>query len=510
MLDRPIAEIVDKVASGQLSAQALAEQTLAAVDRLAEYRAFVHTSRDVVLRQAEAIDARRNSGAQLGRLAGVPIAIKDAICTRDFPTTCASRILVRTAGNVADPHAGWQSPFDATVVSRLREADAIIVGKTNMDEFAMGSSNESSAYGPALNPWDRSRITGGSSGGSAVAVAAEMTPVSLGSDTGGSIRQPAGLCGVVGLKPSYGRVSRFGLVAYASSLDQIGPFAQDVRSAARVLSVIAGADARDSTCSTEPVGDYESACERDVRGLRLGVPAEYFGAGLDPDIRASIDQTLQHFRACGCSVSPVSLPHTRYGIATYYILATAEASSNLARFDGVRFGLRIEPEGGDLGALYGATRDAGFGKEVKRRILLGTYVLSAGYYDAYYRKAQKARTLIVRDFDRAFQSVDAIITPTSPTPAFRLGEKTDDPLAMYLEDVYTLPCNLAGLCAISVPAPMTIPNATRPALPVGLQLLAPPFREETLFTLGATWERGVGGFSRPPGLGARAAERSHT
>jgi aspartyl-tRNA(Asn)/glutamyl-tRNA(Gln) amidotransferase subunit A len=508
MLDRPVAEIVDQVASGQLSAQVIAEQTLAAVGRHAEYRAFVHTSRDTVLRQAEAIDARRSRGEKLGRLAGVPVAIKDAICTRDFPTTCGSRILVRTVGDEPDPLAGWQSPFDATVVSRLRGADAIIVGKTNMDEFAMGSSNESSAYGPALNPWDRTRITGGSSGGSAVAVAAAITPVSLGSDTGGSIRQPAGLCGVVGLKPSYGRVSRFGLVAYASSLDQIGPLARDVRSAARVLSVIAGADARDSTCSAEPVADYEAACQRDIQGLRLGVPAEYFGEGLDPDIRASIDKTLQYFSACGCSISPVSLPHTRYGVATYYILATAEASSNLARFDGVRFGLRVEPHGGNLAALYGATRDAGFGSEVKRRILLGTYVLSAGYYDAYYRKAQKARTLIVRDFDRAFQSVDAIITPTSPTPAFRLGERSDDPLSMYLEDVYTLPCNLAGLCGISVPAPMTIPRANRPALPVGLQLLAPPFREETLFALGAAWERSVGGFSRPLGFDPPAAERT--
>ncbi len=498
MLLLPVAEIANQVKTGQRSARSVAEQVLDCMAQRSEYRAFVHTSRDAVLRQADTLDSRRARGETLGRLAGVPIAIKDAICTTDFPTTCGSRILVRTDTPEPDPTAGWQSPFDATVISRLRNADAIIVGKTNMDEFAMGSSNESSAYGPALNPWDRCRITGGSSGGSAVAVAAAMTPVALGSDTGGSIRQPAGLCGVVGLKPSYGRVSRFGLVAYASSLDQIGPLSRDVSSAARVLSVIAGADARDSTCSAEPVPDYELSCQREIRGLRLGVPTEYFAEGLDPDIRASVEKALDSFRAAGCEIVPVSLPHTRYGVATYYILATAEASSNLARFDGVRFGLRVEPTRCDLSTLYGATRDAGFGREVKRRILLGTYVLSAGYYDAYYRQAQKARTLIVRDFEQAFRTVDAIVTPTSPTPAFRLGEKTDDPLAMYLEDVYTLPCNLAGLCGMSLPVAMTTPTEQRPALPVGLQILARPFHEETLFALGANWERACGGFLHPP------------
>jgi aspartyl-tRNA(Asn)/glutamyl-tRNA(Gln) amidotransferase subunit A len=498
MLDQSISEIASMVSAGKLSARTVAEQTLERIAKGAEYRAFVHQSSAAVLNQARAIDERRSRGQALGRLAGVPIAVKDVICTTDFPTTCGSRMLVRNSDTAFSPQAGWQSPFDATVIARLREADALIVGKTNMDEFAMGSSTESSAYGPTLNPWDPSRIPGGSSGGSAVAVAAGLTPVSIGTDTGGSIRQPAGLCGVVGLKPSYGRVSRFGLVAYASSLDQIGPFSRDVGGAARLLSVIAGADPRDSTCSREPVPDYEQACRRSPRGLRLGVPAEYFGAGLDQDIRASIEKALAAFRDAGCEIVPVSLPHTRYGIATYYILATAEASSNLARFDGVRFGLRVEPPGSDLATLYGATRDAGFGKEVKRRILLGTYVLSAGYYDAYYRQAQKARTLIVQDFERAFQKVDAIVTPTSPTPAFRLGEKTSDPLAMYLEDIYTLPCNLAGLCGMSLPAPMTAPTEGRPALPVGLQLMGPPLHEETLFILGSAWEQASRGFASPP------------
>lgn len=505
MFDEPIATIADRVRAGKVTARAIAENALYAIESQAERNAFIHASPEILLAQADELDRRRSRGESLGAMAGVPIAIKDAICTADFPTTCASRILHRSAGETPDPRTGWRSPFDATVITKLRQADALILGKTNMDEFAMGSSNESSAYGPALNPWDPTRIAGGSSGGSAVAVASGMTPVSLGSDTGGSIRQPAGLCGVVGLRPSYGRVSRFGLVAYASSLDQIGPFARDVASAARVLSVIAGTDPRDSTCSTKPVPNYALACERPLQGLRIGVPAEYFADGLDPDVRASVEAVLAFYREAGCTLVDVSLPHTRYGIATYYILATAEASSNLARFDGVRFGLRVEPPQSDLSTLYGRTRDAGFGREVKRRILLGTYVLSAGYYDAYYRKAQKSRTLIVRDFERAFQTVDAILTPTSPSPAFRLGEKSADPLAMYLEDVYTLPCNLAGLCGLSMPGPLTRPTSTRPALPVGVQLLAAPFQEETLFTLSAAWERASGSFARPPADSERGA-----
>ncbi|MGE5788362.1 MAG: Asp-tRNA(Asn)/Glu-tRNA(Gln) amidotransferase subunit GatA, partial [Myxococcales bacterium] len=492
MLDQPIVKIAEGVQSGKISARSIAERVIARLQSSSEYRAFVHTSSERVLEQADALDRRRSQGESLGRMAGVPIAVKDAICTTDYPTTCASRILLRNgAAQTPDPSTGWRSPFDATVIARLREADALIIGKTNMDEFAMGSSNESSAYGPALNPWDESRIPGGSSGGSAVAVATAASPIALGSDTGGSIRQPAGLCGIVGLRPSYGRVSRYGLVAYASSLDQIGPMSRDVLSAARVLSVIAGADARDSTCSSCAVPDYEQACQRDIRGMRLGIPAEYFGDGLDPAVRASVDSVLDYYRQAGCELKSVSLPHTRYGVATYYILATAEASSNLARFDGVRFGLRVEPPRADLSTLYGHTRDAGFGTEVKRRILLGTYVLSAGYYDAYYKKAQKARTLIVRDFERTFEEVDAIVTPTSPSPAFKLGEKSNDPLSMYLEDVYTLPCNLAGLCGMSIPGPQCTPTAKRPSLPVGVQLLGAPFQEDTLFALAAAWERHV-------------------
>jgi aspartyl-tRNA(Asn)/glutamyl-tRNA(Gln) amidotransferase subunit A len=360
-----------------------------------------------------------------------------------------------------------------------------------MDEFAMGSSGENSAFGPAKNPVDPRFAPGGSSSGSAVAVAARMTPAALGSDTGGSIRQPAAFCGIVGVKPSYGRVSRYGLIAFASSLDQVGPFARDVRSAARVLEVIAGEDAHDSTAARRPIGDYSGACERDVRPLRIGVPEEYFAEGLDLEVAASVRGAIDALAREGCSIRPVKLPHTRYGVATYYIVATAEASSNLARFDGVRFGLRIEPEHGDLLAMYGATRNAGFGAEVKRRILLGTYVLSAGYYDAYYRRAQRARTLIRRDFDQAFSEVDVIAAPTSPTPAFRLGEKIDDPLAMYLADVYTLPASLAGIAGITLPCGMTRPTAERPALPIGVQLLSPAFAEENLFTAAAAVERHV-------------------
>jgi len=428
----------------------------------------------------------------LGKLAGVPIAIKDALCTLDAPTTCGSKILTRRSadGNSgSDPEHGFRPPYDATVVARLRGADAVLVGKTNMDEFAMGSSGENSAFGPVKNPWDKTRTPGGSSGGSAVAVAAGLSAGSLGSDTGGSIRQPAALCGIVGVKPTYGRVSRYGLVAFASSLDQVGPFARDSRSAARILEVISGSDVLDSTSASVPVGAYEAACGKPVKGLRIGVPEEYFGEGLDPGIAASVRSAISALEAEGCTVHPVALPHTRHGIATYYIVATAEASSNLARFDGVRFGLRIEPARGDLQAMYGKTRNAGFGPEVKRRILLGTYVLSSGYYDAYYRKAQRARTLIKQDFDRAFETVDAIAVPTSPSPAFKLGEKVDDPLSMYLADIYTLPASLAGIAGLSVPCGMLAAQSDRPALPVGLQLLGPAFAEERLFTLAAAVER---------------------
>ncbi|HEY6556014.1 MAG TPA: Asp-tRNA(Asn)/Glu-tRNA(Gln) amidotransferase subunit GatA [Polyangiaceae bacterium] len=485
-----IPQIAEKVASGALSAVELAEQSLKTAEAQKHLNAFLFIDEQRVLAAARDIDERRRKGEKLGPLAGVPIAVKDVLCTTDAPTTCASKILTRAEAGApsSSPARGWRPPFDATVVQRLRQADALLVGKTNMDEFAMGSSTENSAFGPARNPWDPSRIPGGSSGGSAVAVAAGITAGSLGSDTGGSIRQPAALCGVVGVKPSYGRVSRFGLVAFASSLDQVGPFAEDVRGAARLLSVIAGHDPRDSTCANLPVGDYEAACDRDVKGLRIGVPAEYFGQGLDPDVEKSVREAIAALEREGCEVRPIQLPHTRYGVATYYIVATAEASSNLARFDGVRFGLRLEPPRGGLPALYGATRDAGFGREVKRRILLGTYVLSAGYYDAFYLKAQRVRTLIKRDFDEAFKEVDAIAAPTSPTPAFALGEKVEDPLAMYLADIYTLPASLAGIAGLTVPVRPVPAKTSRPELPVGLQLLGPAFAEERLFALAARCE----------------------
>jgi aspartyl-tRNA(Asn)/glutamyl-tRNA(Gln) amidotransferase subunit A len=491
LLDRTMGELSGAFRDGQVSAVEIAKASLAQIREKNDLNAFLFVDDATVLDAARALDQKRASGAALGPLAGVPIAVKDALCTHDAPTTCASKILTRRGpdGRPSTPATGFRPPYDATVVARLRGADALLVGKTNMDEFAMGSSGENSAFGPAKNPVDPTRTPGGSSSGSAVAVAGGMALASLGSDTGGSIRQPAALCGIVGVKPSHGRVSRYGLVAFASSLDQVGPFARDVDGAARVLAAIAGADPRDSTAAPLPVGDYVGACQRGVRGLRIGLPEEYFAAGLDPEVERTVRGAVAQLEKDGASVRPVKLPHTRYGVATYYIVATAEASSNLARFDGVRFGLRIEPEHGDLTAMYGATRNAGFGPEVKRRILLGTYVLSAGYYDAYYRKAQRARTLIRRDFEAAFADVDVIATPTSPTPAFRLGEKVDDPLAMYLADIYTLPASLAGIAGLSVPCGATSATADRPALPVGLQLLAPAFEEERLFTAAAAVER---------------------
>ncbi|MBK6690850.1 MAG: Asp-tRNA(Asn)/Glu-tRNA(Gln) amidotransferase subunit GatA [Myxococcales bacterium] len=472
-----VSEIAARVRTGEVSAVSVAEDVLGRIAKLdGELGSFLHVN-DKLVDEARAIDAARSRGEPLGPLAGVPIAIKDALATRGAPTTCASKVL-----------AGYMPPYDATVVARLKAAGALVSGKTNMDEFAMGSSCENSAAKITRNPWDLGRIPGGSSGGSAVAVAARLSPASLGSDTGGSIRQPAALTGSVGVKPTYGRVSRYGLVAFASSLDQVGPFATDVRGAARVLATIAGKDAHDATSLDVPVDDYEGACEKSVRGLRLGVPREYFAEGLDAEVEASVRAAIAALEEEGCTVVPVDLPHTRFAVATYYVLATAEASSNLARFDGVRYGRRAEKAGDDIRTMIGRTRDLGFGTEVKRRILLGTFVLSAGYYDAYYLKAQKMRTLLRRDFEQAFASVDALICPTAPTPAFRLGEKTADPLAMYLSDIYTLPASLAGLPAASVPC-----APTKAGLPVGLQLMAPALKETTLFALAAAWE------SRCPG-----------
>jgi aspartyl-tRNA(Asn)/glutamyl-tRNA(Gln) amidotransferase subunit A len=469
--DLDVRAIADQVRRGEATAESVTSASLARIRETDPgIRAFLHVATDA-LEQARAIDRKRDRGEALGRLAGVPVAIKDALVTRGIPTTAASRML-----------ASYVPPYDATVVARLRSEDAVLIGKTNMDEFAMGSSTENSAFGPTKNPRDVSRTPGGSSGGSAAAVAGAMAPCSLGSDTGGSIRQPASFTGTVGIKPTYGRVSRYGLIAFASSLDQVGPFAADVRSAARVLSVIAGHDPRDSTSLNVAVGDYEGACDQSVRGVRIGVPTEYFAEGLDPRVEASVRAALAALSAAGCVVRPVSLPHTRFAVGTYYVLATAEASSNLARFDGVRYGLRA-PGKRDLRGMYGATRDAGFGAEVKRRILLGTFVLSSGYYDAYYLKAQKVRTLIRRDFENAFREVDVICSPASPTPAFRLGEKSDDPLSMYLNDVYTLPASLAGLPAMSVPC-----APTPEALPVGLQVMGRPLEETAMLAVAAAWE----------------------
>jgi aspartyl-tRNA(Asn)/glutamyl-tRNA(Gln) amidotransferase subunit A len=467
-----VVELASKVQGGEITATEVAEATLRTIDaRDPPLHAFLEVARAEVLAQAKAVDAKRARGEALGPLAGVPVALKDAICAKGITTTSGSKIL-----------EGYVPPYDATVVLRLKAADALLPGKTNMDEFAMGSSNENSAYGPAKNPWDTARTPGGSSGGSAVAVAARMTAGSLGSDTGGSIRQPAAFSGVVGVKPTYGRVSRFGLVAFASSLDQIGPFARDVRGAARILSVIAGPDARDATSLDAPVPDLERACGASVKGLRVGVPAEYFADGLDAEVAASVRGAIDALASLGCVVKPVKLTHTRYAVATYYVIATAEASSNLARFDGVRYGLRVERTN-DLRAMYGATRDAGFGAEVKRRILLGTFVLSAGYYDAYYLKAQKVRTLLCRDYEEAFREVDVIASPTAPTPAFKLGDFVSDPLTMYLNDIYTLPASLAGLPSMSVPC-----APTKSGLPVGLQLTTPALTEDRLFSIGAAWE----------------------
>jgi aspartyl-tRNA(Asn)/glutamyl-tRNA(Gln) amidotransferase subunit A len=459
------------VRRGELSAVEVATATLRRIeDRNPELHAFLAYSEEGLLEQARAVDHKRARGLELGPLAGVPVALKDALCTRGMRTTSGSKIL-----------ENYVPPYDATVVELLRRADALLAGKTNMDEFAMGSSTEHSAFGPTRNPSDPTRSPGGSSGGSAAAVAAGMTPAALGSDTGGSIRQPAALTGVVGLKPSYGRVSRFGLIAFASSLDQIGPFASDVRGAARVLAAIAGRDPRDATSREEAIGDYTGACDASVRGLVLGIPEEYFGEGLNPEVEASVRAAIGKLERDGCTVKKVRLPHTEYAVATYYVIATAEASSNLARFDGVRYGLRVPAP--SLGEMYGKTRDAGFGVEVKRRILLGTFVLSAGYYDAYYLKAQKVRTLVRRDFEAAFAEVDAIVSPTSPTPAFRLGEKTGDPLAMYLGDIYTLPASLAGLPSLSVPVAPTLAG-----LPVGLQITTPLLREDLALRIGAAVE----------------------
>ncbi len=452
------------IASGKTKATTLAEsfyQTIAAEDP--KINAWLSLSRERALQQAARVDAMVTRGDALPALAGVPIGIKDVLTMQGAPATAGSKIL-----------EGYQPPYDATAVARLESAGAVLLGKLNCDEFAMGSSNENSAYGPVHNPRALDRVPGGSSGGSAAAVAAGMAVATLGTDTGGSIRQPASFCGVVGMLPTYGRISRYGLIAFASSLDRVGPFTHTVRDAATLLGVLAGHDPMDATSSPVPVPDYTADLNKPVKGLRVGVPKEYFAEGLDAEVRAAVEKTLDQLRAAGCTLHNISLPHTQYAIPTYYVLATAEASSNLARFDGVRYGYRA-PQADSLNAMYRRTRDGGFGAEVKRRILLGTYVLSAGYYDAYYRKAQQVRMLLTRDYLQAFSEVDVLLTPTAPTPAFRLGEKTDDPLAMYLADIYTVTANLAGICGISVPC-----GISKAGLPIGAQVLGKHFDEATI------------------------------
>jgi aspartyl-tRNA(Asn)/glutamyl-tRNA(Gln) amidotransferase subunit A len=409
----------------------------------------------------------------LPALAGVPVGIKDVLVMQGAPATAGSLIL-----------KGYRPPYDATAVARLEAAGAVLLGKLNCDEFAMGSSNENSAYGPVLNPRALDRVPGGSSGGSAVAVAADFAVATLGTDTGGSIRQPAAFCGVVGVLPTYGRVSRYGLIAFASSLDRVGPLTKNVKDAATVLQVLAGKDVMDATSSDRTVDDYIGGLAKPVEGIRIGVPEEYFGDGLDAEIRDAIDGVLTGLKGMGCVVMPVSLPHTKYAVPTYYVIATAEASSNLSRFDGVRFGLRAE-EAKTLSAMFRKTRDAGFGAEVKRRILLGTYALSAGYYDAYYRKAQQVRTLLTRDFLAAFVEVDVLVAPVTPTPAFKLGEKTDDPVKMYLEDIYSVAASLAGICGVSVPC-----GVTKDGLPIGVQVMGKHFDEATMLRVAKAVETG--------------------
>jgi aspartyl-tRNA(Asn)/glutamyl-tRNA(Gln) amidotransferase subunit A len=470
-----ISSIREALATKQLSARELARDFYERIHREnPELNAFLALSPDRAYAQADRMDETISSGESLPPLAGVPIAIKDVISTTGIPTTCGSRIL-----------HNYVPPYDATAVTRLAAAGAVILGKTNCDEFAMGSSNENSAYGPVRNPVARDRVPGGSSGGSAAAVAAGLAVAALGTDTGGSIRQPGAYCGIPALMPTYGRVSRYGLIAFASSLDRIGPFTTNVKDAATILAVIAGHDPSDATSAAVSIADYVSEAQGPLAGLRIGIPDEYFAEGIDPEVKAKVEAGIALLEKLGCKRVSLRMPHTEYAIATYYIVATAEASSNLARYDGVRYGLRVA--GTTLMDMYRKTRENGFGPEVKRRIMLGTYALSAGYYDAYYLRAQKVRALIARDFAEAFQKVDAIITPTAPSPAFKLGEKTADPLQMYLADIYTVTGSLAGVPGISVPC-----GRTTDGLPVGLQIFGPHFAEGRILQMAHAFE-GAGG-----------------
>ncbi len=458
---------------GEVSSEEILSSFLKRVEEVEpELNAFITLFREDSLSQAREIDRLRIKGGKLGRLAGIPIAVKDNICVQGKRTTCGSRIL-----------SDFISPYDATVVKRVKNEGAIILGKTNMDEFAMGSSNENSFFGPVKNPFDPERVPGGSSGGSAAAVCVGEVPMALGSDTGGSVRLPASFCGVVGLKPTYGQVSRFGLVAFASSLDQIGPITRDVEDCALLLGVIGGYDPQDSTSIDRPLPNFSSGLRKGIKGLRLGLPQEFFPPGIDPPVQDALNRAIDQLSSEGAEIEEVSLPHTDKAIATYYIIADAEASSNLARYDGTRYGHRAQ-EAVDLLDVYNRTRNEGFGDEVKRRIMLGTYVLSSGYYDAYYLQAQKARTLIRRDFEDAFSMCDLILTPTSPTPAFKLGEKIDDPLLMYLSDIFTVTANLVGLPSISIPC-----GKTKDGLPIGMQIIGPPFADGEILRLAYAYEQ---------------------
>jgi len=469
--------LINRISSGETSARALVESSVKAAENLNEsLNAFLEIDRVGALKRA----AQNSNSANLS-LGGIPIAIKDNICVQGMQTSCGSSIL-----------GDYQPPYNATVIERLLAAGAIVVGKTNCDEFAMGSSNENSAFGPVKNPWDTSRVPGGSSGGSAAAVAAGIVPVALGSDTGGSVRQPASLCGVFGLKPTYGRNSRYGLVAFASSLDQVGIFARNTSDVAQVLGVIAGRDIHDATTADLPVPNYTAELTNAIKGARIGFPKSLFGEGLDAEVRESVLAAINVYRDLGAEIVEIELPNAEYSIAVYYIIATAEASSNLARFDGVRYGFRAE-DTPELRQMYRKTREEGFGPEVKRRIMLGTYVLSAGYYEAYYRKAQQVRSLLKDDFRKAFESCDAIVTPTSPTPAFLIGEKVDNPLAMYLNDVYTVTANLAGIPGLNVPCGL---SSNR--LPIGFQLLGTYWSEPTLLRLAHAYETVRPFTERPP------------
>ncbi len=469
-----IHELVNLLEKGACTSEEIVTDVLDSIGALdKKIQAYVFVDREACLEQAQMADQARQAGKK-GSLLGVPIAIKDVLNVKGDPCTCASKIM-----------EGYTASYDATVISRLREEGAVLLGRVNMDEFAMGSSTENSALKVTRNPWNTDYVPGGSSGGSAAAVAADEAIASLGSDTGGSIRQPAAFCGCVGLKPTYGRVSRYGLVAYASSLDQIGPITKDVRDSAILLEAISGYDQMDSTSVDMAVPDFQSALKEGLEGARLGLPAEYFVEGVDPEVREGVDKAIEQCRSLGAETVEVDLPHTSHAIAAYYIIANAEASANLARFDGVRYGARID--GKDPIDMYAKTREQGFGEEVKRRIILGTYVLSSGYYDAYYLRAQKVRTLIRNDFEKAFESCDALLTPTTPTAAFAVGEKKGDPLQMYLNDVFTVTANLAGICGISVPC-----GFTSKGLPIGLQILGPAYKEENVLNVAYAYEQAAG------------------